>query len=277
MTGARRTLPFSDIDLSHWREYDHVLTDSLWLFDSRDKTGGHRLDYHGNFIPQIATQVFTRYTRRDEVILDLFLGSGTSAIEALRMERRCIGVELKGELVAHVRAKLSPSAAGRVALLAGDSTTPELATRVRKVLKEWGETHAHLLMLHPPYHDIIRFSQDRRDLSNAPTVEEFLARFEMAARNGYSLLSDGRFAVLVIGDKYTHGELVPLGFLCMERMQRVGFRLKAIVVKNIAGNERGKGRRSNLWRYRALAGGYYIFKHEYVIICQKPPLSRRRS
>jgi hypothetical protein len=76
--------------------------------------------------------------------------------------------------------------------------------------------------------------------------------------------------VLVIGDKYTKGELIPLGFYCMERMQRAGFRTKGIVVKNISGNEVGKGRDSNLWRYRALAGGYYIFKHEYVIIFQKP-------
>jgi hypothetical protein len=52
-------------------------------------------------------------------------------------------------------------------------------------------------------------------------------------------------------------------------MQRAGFRTKAIVVKNITGNEQGKGRASNLWRYRALAGGYYIFKHEYVIVFQK--------
>ncbi|MBL7200398.1 MAG: hypothetical protein ISS56_09635 [Anaerolineae bacterium] len=51
--------PFSDIDLDRWREYDHVYTDSLWLFDSRDKTGGHQLDYHGDFIPQIATYMFT--------------------------------------------------------------------------------------------------------------------------------------------------------------------------------------------------------------------------
>jgi hypothetical protein len=42
------------------------------------------------------------------------------------------------------------------------------------------------------------------------------------------------------------------------------------VVKNIEGNERGKGRTNHLWRYRALAGGYYIFKHEYVIIFRKP-------
>ena len=74
--------PFSDIDLEHWREYDDVYTDSLWMIDSRDRTGGHQLDYHGNYIPQIATQIYTRYTRENDVVVDLFLGSGTSAIDS---------------------------------------------------------------------------------------------------------------------------------------------------------------------------------------------------
>ncbi|MCK4316532.1 MAG: hypothetical protein KAX24_12250, partial [Anaerolineae bacterium] len=79
---SSKTPSYSDIDLSRWREYDHVWTDSLWLIEARDRTGGHRLDYHGNFVPQIATQTYLRYTREDDVVLDLFLGSGTSAIEA---------------------------------------------------------------------------------------------------------------------------------------------------------------------------------------------------
>jgi hypothetical protein len=56
----------------------------------------------------------------------------------------------------------------------------------------------------------------------------------------------------------------------MERMNRAGFKTKAIIVKNIEGNEKGKGKAANLWRYRALAGGYYIFKHEYIIVFFKP-------
>jgi hypothetical protein len=125
-------------------------------------------------------------------------------------------------------------------------------------------------MLHPPDHDIITFSDHPADLSNADDLDQFLDRFEAAARHGFSLLEPQRFAVLVIGDKYTQGELIPLSFYCLDRMQRVGFRPKAVVVKNIEGNERGKGRRNNLWRYRALRGGFYIFKHEYVMIFRKP-------
>jgi hypothetical protein len=129
---------------------------------------------------------------------------------------------------------------------------------------------AHLLILHPPYGDIIRFSDHPDDLSNAVTTEAFLDGFETVARRGYELLAPGRFAALIIGDKYADGELVPLGFWCMERMNRAGFKTKAIIVKNIEGNEQGKGKSANLWRYRALAGGYYIFKHEYIIVFFKP-------
>lgn len=271
MSKRSKRVPYSDIDLSRWREYDHIWTDSLWIIESRDRTGGHELDYHGGFVPQIATQTFLRYTRADDIVLDLFLGSGTSALEAARLGRRLVGVELNPDLVARVREKISPELLGdRIRILQGDSTTAETAERIRIALREMGSHAAHLLVLHPPYHDIIRFSEDPADLSNAPNVETFLDLFERAARNGFDLLEPGRFAVLVIGDKYTKGELIPLGFYCLDRMQQVGFRPKAIVVKNITGNERGKGKASNLWRYRALAGGYYIFKHEYVILFQKP-------
>ena len=271
MDPSEKKKPWSDIDLNRWRDYDHVLTDSLWVFPSRASGAGHKLDYHGNFIPQIATQIFTRYTQAGEVILDLFLGSGTSAIEALNLHRRCIGVELKPDLVEYVRDKLPPDKVDTdVHLILGDSTTQATSNAVRAALAAMGETYAHLLMLHPPYHDIIPFSDQSEDLSNAPNTEAFLDMFQSVARHGYDLLAPGRFAVLVIGDKYEKGELIPLGFWCMERLNRIGFQTKAIVVKNIEGNERGKGRASNLWRYRALAGGYYVFKHEYVIIFRKP-------
>jgi DNA modification methylase len=263
--------PWSDIDLNRWQEYEEVLTDTLWDFPSRASGDGHKLDYHGNYIPQIATQIFTRYSKKNEVVLDLFLGSGTSAIEAVRLERRCIGVELKPDLAEYVRQKISPDLLGsRIHIIQGDSTAPETVTEILACLQTMRAELAHLLVLHPPYHNIIKFSDNPQDLSNAANTDTFLTNFETIARHGYNLLAPGRFAALIIGDKYANGELVPLGFWCMERMNRVGFKTKAIIVKNIEGNEKGKGRTANLWRYRALAGGYYIFKHEYIIVFFKP-------
>jgi hypothetical protein len=132
-------------------------------------------------------------------------------------------------------------------------------------------------VLHPPYADIIRFSEHAECLSNAASTEAFLALFGRVARQGYELLRPGRFAVLVIGDKYADGELVPLGFECMRVMNEAGFRTRSIVVKNIEGNEVAKGRANNLWRYRALRGGFYVFKHEYVMLFDRPLRARRKK
>ena len=126
-----------------------------------------------------------------------------------------------------------------------------------------------LLVLHPPYDDIIKFSDKKEDLSNCATTEEFYDLFEKVAKNAYDLLEKGRFAALIIGDEYKNSRVIPLGFECMKRMENVGFITKAIVVKNITGNEKAKGKTANLWRYRALAGGFNIFEHEYIMTFQK--------
>jgi hypothetical protein len=262
------SLPYNDLDLARWKEYPDLWTDSLWDIPTRARGNGHALEYHGNFVPQIATQTFLRFSKRDDVILDLFLGSGTSAVEALRLDRRCIGVELKPELAEHVRSKLGET--DRAQVICGDCTAPETAAAVRGALAAWGRDAADLVILHPPYADIIRFSERDECLSNAGSTDAFLDRFQLAASTAYDLLRPGRFGVLVIGDKYANGELVPLGFRCMEAMNRAGFRTRSIVVKNIEGNQVGKGRANNLWRYRALRYGFYVFKHEYVMLFDRP-------
>lgn len=269
---VNKPLYYSDLDPSQWREYPDIETDSLWQIAGRDRQNGHQLDYHGNCVPQILTQLVTRYTKKGDILLDLFLGSGTSAIECANLERRSIGVELKPELANAVREKLQSQGKEAFArILHGDSTCmKQTGKAVRETLAAWGETHTQFLFLHPPYADIIQFSDLEADLSNAPSTEGFLEQFERVCRVGYEFLEPGRFAAVVIGDKYTDGELIPLGFYCMERMNRTGFKTKSIIVKNITGNEKAKGRMNNLWRFRALKGGFYVFKHEYVILFQKP-------
>ena len=265
-----KTTKYSDIDLNNWKDYPHVLTDSLWEFPSRSRENGHSNEYHGNYIPQIAQQLYERFTKKNDIVLDLFFGSGTSGIEAINMGRRCIGVELKDELAESVSEKFTPKQlVTDVNIICADSASELAKEKVRARLEIMGEEKAQLLILHPPYDDIIKFSDRKEDLSNCASTEEFYDLFEKVAKNGYDLLEKGRFAALIIGDKYADSQYIPLGFECMRRMNEIGFTTKAVIVKDIQGNERCKGKDANLWRYRALAGGFYIFKHEYVMIFQK--------
>ncbi len=265
-----KTTKYSDIDLNNWKDYPHILTDSLWEFPSRSRENGHSNEYHGNYIPQIAQQLYERFTKKSDIVLDLFFGSGTSGIEAINMGRRCIGVELKDELAESVSEKFTPKQlVTDVNIICADSASELAKEKIKARLEIMGEEKAQLLILHPPYDDIIKFSDRKEDLSNCASTEDFYDLFEKVAKNGYDLLEKGRFAALIIGDKYADSQYIPLGFECMRRMNEIGFTTKAVIVKDIQGNERCKGKDANLWRYRALAGGFYIFKHEYVMIFQK--------
>ena len=261
-----KTTPYNDIDLKNWKLYSHIKTGSLWEFAARDRSNGHSYDYHGNYIPQIATQLFERYTKKNDIVLDLFFGSGTSGIEALNLKRRCIGVELKQDMVDYVSSKFSKKElVTDVNIICGDSASDKTKEKIEARLEIMGSKKAQFVVLHPPYDDIIKFSDKKEDLSNCKNTEEFYNLFEKVAANAFGLLEKKRFAALIIGDEYKNSRVVPLGFECMKRMENVGFITKAIVVKNITGNEKAKGKTANLWRYRALAGGFNIFEHEYIM------------
>lgn len=262
---------YNDIDLDRWRDYPEIITDSLWQFDKRDDTGGHELNYRGNFVPQIVQQALWRYTKKHDIVLDLFVGSGTTAIECLRQERRCIGVDLNYEVLTPVADKLDPDFNHPdLAFIHGDSSATMMRHDIWQLLGDkWNADSVDLVILHPPYGDIIQFSQDERDLSTMD-LNGFLRSFAGVAENAYQLLRWGRFAVLVMGDAYQKGEWIPLGYHCMAQMKAFGFRLKSICVKNMSGNEGGSGgKNKNLWRYRCFAGGFYRFAHEQIFIFQK--------
>ena len=76
--------------MTHWRD-SGVNVESLWIIKERDKSGKHANVYHGNFVPQIPQQLIKRYTKKGDVVLDMFMGSGTTLFEAETQERNFIG------------------------------------------------------------------------------------------------------------------------------------------------------------------------------------------
>jgi DNA modification methylase len=257
---------FNDIDIKDY-ENSPINTDSLWIINERDKSGKHSNFYHGNFIPQIPNQFILRYTKKDDVVLDMFLGSGTTAIECERLERNCIGVDIQQKLVEYVNETVKPGKTFSKHIC-GDSASKEILNNIKNILQNHNKKFAQLVLLHPPYFDIIKFSDYKNDLSNTSTLDEFRKKFIEVVKNSIEVLEPNRYLAIVIGDKYSNSEWIPLGFYLMEDTKHLGLKLKSIIIKNMSGN-RAKQNMDKIWRYRALSSDYYIFKHEYIFVFKK--------
>ena len=262
-----KTGKVNDLNLHRWKEYDDILTDSLWILDKRDTSGAHNGGYWGNFIPQIPNQLLRRYTKKGEWVLDAFLGSGTTLIESKRLGRNAVGIELQRK-VANSALKAVEQEDNRYStqtqIIVGDSSNLDFKAE----LHQRNIKSVQLLIMHPPYWDIVKFSKDKRDLSNAKSINEFLNLFGKVVDAASPVLDKGRFFAVVIGDKYTGGSWIPLGFYTMQEVLKRKYSLKSIIIKNFD-ETKGKRNQKELWRYRALAGGFYIFKHEYIFLFKR--------
>ncbi|UUO05001.1 site-specific DNA-methyltransferase [Blastopirellula sp. J2-11] len=76
--------------------------------------------------------------------------------------------------------------------------------------------------MHPPYWRMIRYNDDPRCLSNAPSLDDFLDRMELVLRNCQGVLRPrGKIAVL-IGGYSDRGRYQPLPHLLVARAIQVG-------------------------------------------------------
>lgn len=254
----------NDLDLENWQENcKDIFTDSLWIINERDKSGKHSNFYHWNFIPQIPNQLIQRYTKKWDYVLDMFIWSWTTAIECENLWRHIIWVDIQEDLIKRIDSLIDWPIKKK--FIIWDSTNEKIVDKIWWFLKENNRDDLDLVLLHPPYFDILKFSTKKEDLSNTESIDHFLEMFKKVLINSQKLLKKWWYIWIVIGDKYQNSERIPLGFLCMQKAQEIGLKLKSIIVKNMEWN-RGKMWVWWIWRYRALSADYYIFKHEYILI-----------
>ncbi len=268
---AKKTI--NDLDMTRWKEYNNIITDSLWIIDKRDNSGLHKGDYHGNFIPQIPQQLINRYTKKGEWVLDAFLGSGTTLIECQKLGRNGIGIDIDPNIleVAKERA-MATEGNSKLEFINGDSSKIKLD----KYLSKYDIDKVNLIIYHPPYWDIIKFNDIKGNLANLDSLDKFLKGFEKVIDNTAKYLEEERYLGIVIGDIYKNSEWVPLSSHIIQLMLKKNYILKSVVVKNI--NEtKGKQNQKAIWRYRALLGGFYIFNHEYILIFKKPKEKKKKK
>ncbi len=259
----------NEINIENWKQTD-INVDSLWIIPERAKGGKHKNIYHGNFVPQIPNQLIRRYTNIGDTILELFSGSGTTLFECESLKRDYIGFDINETIIKYVNDTMGNSSVIDYEIINADVTdSKEFTINIEDWLARKNKSEVDFMIAHPPYLDIVRFTDNKKDLSNIADVNFFLEKLINAINNGFKYLKKNGYFAVIAGDVYKNREIVPLAFFIMNSIQqKFNVKMKGIIVKNIEGN-RGKLGVQDIWKYRALKSDYFLFKHEYIFVFKK--------
>lgn len=259
----------NEINIENWKQTE-INVDSLWIIPERAKGGKHKNIYHGNFIPQIPNQLIQRYTNIGDTVLELFSGSGTTLFECESLKRDYIGFDINEEIIKYVNDTMGDTPAIDYEIKNADVTdSNDFAINIENWLARKNKSQVDFMIAHPPYLDVVKFTDDERDLSNISNIDLFIEKVTDAISNGFQYLKKNSYFAIVAGDVYKKSEVVPLAFLMMNSIrQKLKVKMKGIIIKNIEGN-RGKLGIQDIWKYRALKSDYFLFKHEYIFVFRK--------
>ena len=117
--------------------------------------------------PYIPRNIILRYSQEGDLVLDQFAGGGTTLVEAKLLNRDIIGIDCNDVALERCREKTDfdlDTAKGRVDIIKGDA-------RDLSFLKD---ECIDLICTHPPYADIIKYSDGIEEDLSQLKVKDFL-------------------------------------------------------------------------------------------------------
>lgn len=227
---------------------------SLWSFPDRGSWATHSGKYRGNWSPYVPRNLLLRYSNPGDWILDQFIGSGTTLIEAKLLNRNAVGIDINPQsvLISEVNLKFQCETSSKIFVRNGDAVNLHFIK----------DNHIDFICTHPPYANIIRYSEGIDGDLSLLRVDEFLEKMRKVAEESYRVLKKGKLCAVMVGDIRQYGKVVPLGFRIMECFLRAGFVNKEIIIK-----EQHNCRTTSYWEKRN--NDFLMLAHEYIFVFQK--------
>jgi tRNA G10 N-methylase Trm11 len=226
----------------------------MWSFQDRGNWATHSGNYRGNWSPYIPRNLIFRYSQPGEWILDQFVGSGTTVVEAKLLGRNAIGTDVNGDSLLISKANLN------------FTYNEELNICLRKCdarnLNFIKDESIDLICTHPPYADIIKYSDDIDEDISHLKYQEFIVEMCKVANESYRVLKNGKICAIMIGDMRKNGNIIPLGFKVMECFLNAGFKSKEIIIK-----EQHNCKSSKYWTKKYYS--FLLLAHEYIFVFVK--------
>lgn len=243
---------------------------NVWSFPQRGKWATHGGEYRGNWAPEIPRNLLLRYSKEGDVVLDQFVGSGTTLIECKLLGREGIGVDVNLNALMLTRDRLNFSYNPFDITICEQETFLGDARNLDKIK----DGSIDLIATHPPYANIIKYSKDKieEDISNVENIDKYVEEMEKVAFESYRVLKEGKYAAILIGDTRRNKHHIPVAFRVMQAFLHTGFILKEDIIKI---QHQMKG--STFWAKRSQELNFLLLKHEHLFVFRKPEKDEKIS
>lgn len=250
-----------------------IRRETFWTFKNRGNWAVHQGDYRGNWPPQIPRTLIDLYSKEEDVVLDPFVGGGTTLIEAWLTNRRSFGIDISPVAIATSKARIQ-----EMAEHAREDSRISLREDLRPVVIEGDarnlKDHIHklgifensvrLVCVHPPYLNSLRYTATvNEDFSHISNPPEFCDQLQLIVKQIFDLLTEDGTCAVLMGDVRKNKKIIPLGFLVMETFLKEDFKLKDIIIKM-----QHKDFSTRFW-YTKRDKIDFLIAHEYLFIFGK--------
>jgi len=216
----------------------------VWRFTYEGRDIRDKNIHPATFPIALAARVIGLFTHRGELVLDPFVGSGTTLIAARDLERNAVGFDLKPEYIRLCQERLAQTPLWE--------STRQLAIcdDARNIPSYLEPETVSLIFTSPPYANLLnrprlnksrrkrrneqfqrieQYSQDPRDLGTLD--EEAYARaMEEIFVGLLPLLRPQAHCVINIPDMWWENERVTLHITVVEALRRAGYELRNIII-----------------------------------------------
>jgi methyltransferase domain protein len=244
--------------ISKWEPEDFELEMTThWSFPKRGDWATHDAKWRGNWSPYIPRNILLRYSKENDLVLDQFVGGGTTLVEAKLLNRNIIGVDVNDIALDRCKEKTNfeyDGANGKIYLRKGDARN----------LNFIHDKSVDLICTHPPYANIINYSDDIDEDLSRLKVKDFLEEMKKVADECYRVLKSDKFCAILMGDTRQKGHMVPMSFDVMSIFQEAGFKLKELIIK-----EQHNCKATGYWKTNSIKYNFLLIAHEYLFVFRK--------
>ena len=213
----------------------------VWQFNYERRDVRNKKTHPATFPISLARRVIELFTHKGELVLDPFVGSGTTLVAAQDANRNAVGFDLQESYVR--------LAAGRLEM-SGETTQVAVQDDARSVPYYLAPDSVALILTSPPYANLLnrqrrnksrrdrknhqlgeveQYSQDPRDLGTMP-LEEYADRLAGIYAGLLPLLRPGGHCVVNVPDMWWENERVTIHLSVIEALRGVGYEFRNTII-----------------------------------------------